>query len=260
MLAVCALPATAGASGSRPKLDYGVFIGDTKVTAAMFKYRTVVVDAQYLSATDIGRLHNNGRTVLTYLNIGSLEKFRSYYSRFSSITLGAYEGWPEERWIDVSKTSWKSFIVDLGKKLLRKKNVDGFFIDNTDVYYRFHKDRIYNGLLSICSSLRKTGAQVIINGGDEFVSRAIRSGRTRGCFTGVNQESVYTALGDDGSFAKASPKDRKYFTAYLDRVRKSKLTVYVVEYSADPALNAEIEKYSKKHGWHCYISPKLELT
>ena len=133
MLAVCALPATAGASGSRPKLDYGVFIGDTKVTAAMFKYRTVVVDAQYLSATDIGRLRKNGRTVLTYLNIGSLEKFRSYYSRFSSITLGAYEGWPEERWIDVSKTSWKSFIVDLGKKLLRKK-MSTVFSSTTPTY------------------------------------------------------------------------------------------------------------------------------
>jgi cysteinyl-tRNA synthetase, unknown class len=41
--------------------------------------KLVLVDAQYLSAAEIASMQERGQKVFTYLNIGSLETFRSYY-------------------------------------------------------------------------------------------------------------------------------------------------------------------------------------
>ena len=46
--------------------------------------------------------------VYTYLNVGSLEDFRDYYKEYEHLTIGAYENWDEEKWIDVSDKDWQS--------------------------------------------------------------------------------------------------------------------------------------------------------
>ena len=37
-----------------------------------------------------------------------IESFRSYDTDFEKYTLGAYENWPEEKWIDVSAPEWQA--------------------------------------------------------------------------------------------------------------------------------------------------------
>ena len=88
--------------------------------------------------------NNNVKEIYSYLNIGSIEDFRSYYDEYSAFTLGEYENWDEEKWIDVSNKEWQEFIskrVDV----LSQKGIDGFFIDNTDVFYVYPSDVIISG-------------------------------------------------------------------------------------------------------------------
>ena len=49
--------------------------------------------------------------------------------------------------------------------------VDGFFCDNSDVYYKYKKEGIYSGLVQILHGLRATGKDVVLNGGDTFAHR-----------------------------------------------------------------------------------------
>ncbi|MBQ0018477.1 MAG: hypothetical protein KBS63_04585 [Clostridiales bacterium] len=79
----------AGISGF--SYEYGVFLsaepGDVD---AMKEYRCVVIDAQEFSAEDIRRMHDLGQTVYSYINIGSVEKFRDYYGDYADTFVSRY--------------------------------------------------------------------------------------------------------------------------------------------------------------------------
>nr|MCR4674113.1 endo alpha-1,4 polygalactosaminidase [Lachnospiraceae bacterium] len=137
--------------------DYGVFIGVDMTTASIKektsyikkigKYKEVVIDASYWSNSDIKKLKKySTKKVYSYINIGAIENFRSYYNQFKGHTLGEYENWPEERWMDVSYKNWQTYVTKTMGPKLSKKGIDGFFVDNCDVYYHYHKTKIYKGL------------------------------------------------------------------------------------------------------------------
>ena len=87
-------------------------------------YDLLVCDAQYLSTAQIAQLKAQGnRRIFTYLNIGSLENFREYYKDYVDLTLGDYENWPEERWVDVSQQAWQNFVQKLTASVDRKSVV-----------------------------------------------------------------------------------------------------------------------------------------
>ena len=107
------------------KNDYGVFLNADASSLERFKkYDLIVIDAQYFTKKDIESLHQNGTKVYTYLNIGSVENFREYYKTYEKFTIGKYEHWDEEKWVDVSVPAWQKFIEQLSKKLF-EKGVDG---------------------------------------------------------------------------------------------------------------------------------------
>lgn len=79
------------------KNDYGVFLNADASSMERFKmYETIVIDAQYFTKRDIELLHQNGTVVYTYLNIGSIENFREYYTTYAELAIGEYEHWEEE--------------------------------------------------------------------------------------------------------------------------------------------------------------------
>ena len=134
----------------------------------LYDYKEVVIDAQYFSKRDIQTLHKKGVKVNTYLNVGSIENFRKYYKDYEHLAIGDYENWDEEKWIDVSSLEWQKFIKGLSGKLL-KKGVDGFFIDNCDVYCYAKTKKNFVGLVKILRNIKSLKKEVIINGGDVFV-------------------------------------------------------------------------------------------
>ena len=241
--------------------DYGVFIGVTKLDyKKLGQYNQVVIDAEYFSRTQIKKLKKAGvKKVYSYLNIGSLEEFRSYYDKYKDLTLGDYENWEGEHWMDVSSKRWQDFCVSKAKKL-KAKGIDGMFIDNCDVYYQYKTDKTYKGLVKILSRIRQNGSKIIINGGDSFVTRRLKESKKK-LFDAVNQECVYTRIDfSKKKFYKAKKSERVYFTKYLSRVKKAGVKVYVLEYSTSKKLTADSRKYAKKYGWGIYVASKLELV
>lgn len=242
---------------------YGVFIGCEPSQAARFApYQTVVIDAAYFTAEEITALHKAGHTVFSYLNIGSLEDFRPYYDRFCDQTLAPYENWEGERWMNVADTGWQTYVTGTLAADLIRKGVDGFFVDNCDVYYLYPTEAMFLGLTAILQPLRASGLSVVINGGDTYVTAyAQRFGTLAGILTGVNQESVFSSIDfDRGVFGHAAPDDRDYFTAYLQQVAALGGTVYLLEYTADTALIEEIAAYCEQQGYLYYIADSLELV
>lgn len=240
---------------------YGVFIGASRLDyKKLGKYDKVVIDAEYFSKAEISKLKKAGvKKVFSYLNVGSLEDFRTYYSDYKDLILGKYENWPGEYWIDVSNKRWQDLCIKRAKTL-KKKGVDGMFIDNCDVYYQYPKEKIYNGLDTILKKIKKNGLSIIINGGDSFVKRVMKK-VSKIYIDAVNQETVCTAINfSTGKFKKADTEEKKYFTEYLNKAKKKGIRIYVLEYATKSSIATEARKYAKKNGWNIYVSKNLELN
>ena len=247
------------------KYEYGVFLGVNAGKRAMRrfrKYETIVLDVQSgFDRDDIAALKARGHRVLSYINVGSVEKYRDYYNDYQDITLGKYDNWPDERWVDVSRQEWQDFILnDLSEKIM-DTGVDGFFVDNIDVYYQYHRDEIYNGVEAILKGLKEKG-DVIINGGDTFVLEYIEKGDPVDMILdGINQETVYTSIKDydRNRFGENSAEERDYFLYYTEKIKRTGKEVFLLEYTKKRSMKKKIGENCREKGYKYYISKSLDL-
>lgn len=241
---------------------YGVFLNLNKRNIKkLYRYKAVVIDAQFFSKKEIRKLKKHKIKVYSYINIGSLENFRSYYKEFKNLSLGHYENWAEERWINVADKSWQNFISNKLAPQLLNKGISGFFVDNCDVYYNYPKKSIYSGLIHLLKALRKKNTPVIINGGDTFVTKYSHSHKNlKPILTGVNQECVFTSINfKHNTTTSQKPSVRKYFLNYLSKLKKHNTKIYLLEYTKKKSVIDKINTYCKKHKYIYYASPDIEL-
>ncbi len=244
--------------------SYGVFLGanpDDLMYNYDNDYDIIVIDAQEFSKQDITKLKSNGTTVYSYLNIGSIENYRPYYSKYEKYTLDVYENWEDEKWVDVSEPKWQSFILDDLAPSILDKGVDGLFIDNVDVYYHYQDEPVFEGLTNILTGLKEKGTYILINGGDIYVHDYFDAyDNISDIMDGVNQETVFSAIDwDNDSFKESSMEDRKYFMYYVKNVATEGLDVYLLEYTDDENLKKQIVDYCENNNFYYYISDDLYL-
>ena len=248
------------------KTKYGVFLDYDGDLSELNKYNYIVIDAQYHGRDEIVDFSNGyQKYVYSYINIGSIEDFRDYYDEYADLALGDYENWDGEKWIDVSDPRWQDFILnDLAPELL-EKGIDGFFVDNCDVYYNYPTEEIMEGLTVIMKGLKGMGCDVIINGGDTFLDAYCTSGGAwTDVITGINQESVFSYIDwDNDSFTFASDEDREYFTDYIERYGDQGAYIFLIEYVDDAdehrTLRSGIKNYCEEHNYLYYISDSIDL-
>lgn len=258
-LSACAPTHTSGTS-----LDYGVFIdADPENLTTLSAYETVVIDAAYFSKEDIAQLHEHNVTVYTYLNIGSIETFRDAYPQLKRYTLSPYENWPDEYWVDVSALGWQEYIAQQAQVLVAK-DVDGFFLDNADVYYHYPQKDILDGLVEIINDLEAYGKKIMINGGDVFVTEAVLNQEIpRVQITSVNQECVFTNIDFIADkLLSQEAETSAYYQNYLQTCRENDLEVYLLEYAeaSDKALCLQIEAYCRENECIYYLASTKELS
>lgn len=246
---------------SEAKYAYGVFLSVEKNLDRLKDYEIVVIDAQHFKKEEIEAFKARGHKVYSYINIGSLENFRSYYKQYKSLKLGKYEHWDEEIWINVADSKWQDFITKKLMPSLMDKGIDGFFVDNCDVYYHYKKKEIMDGLTFMMKSMVATGKKVLINGGDCYLDAYCKSGgKWSDVITGINQETVFSKIiWNKNKFGTAGKEDHKYFTGYIERYAKQGADIYLLEYTKDKKLIKEIEQYCKDKGFGYYVSDSIEL-
>jgi hypothetical protein len=99
---------------------------DTSVPATVFD-----VDGFETPAGVVSRLHAMGRKVICYLDVGSWESYRPDAARFPRSVRGKrYEGFPDERWLDIRH--FHSFAAPLKRRfdLCARKGFDAVEPDN----------------------------------------------------------------------------------------------------------------------------------
>ena len=138
-----------------------------------------------------------------------------------------------------------------------EKGIDGFFVDNVDVYYYNKSDSIYNGVTIILKDLMKYNKKVVINGGDEYM---YKYSNIKEVATGINQESVFSSIDfDNHELVTQEPEDHEYFKEYVEFGASKGLDIYLLEYTTDKDLIDKIIKYTSEKGFKYYISDSIEL-
>ena len=81
------------------------------------------------------RLHGAGHEVVCYINAGAWEDWRPDAARYPKSVKGrALDGWPGERWLDVSRMDVLGPIISDRISLCAAKGFDGVEFDNVDGY------------------------------------------------------------------------------------------------------------------------------
>jgi len=242
--------------------SYAVLLGLNPEDAEILtNYDTVVIDAQYFTKDEIAAVQAEGTSVYTYLNIGSIETFREGYDSLKQFSLSRYDNWPDEYWMDVSRTEWQLFIAKEAQSLI-DKGVDGFFLDNADVCYLYPTSEIFDGLVSILQSLGQYEKPIVINGGDVFVSKAVlESESPLSCVTGVNQECVFTNIVfSTGLLIRQDDETSRYYRDYLARCKNAGLDVFLTEYAPENSqIEKTIQEYCSQNGFRYYLSHSINL-
>lgn len=245
-----------------------------KIIKTASNYDIVVIDAQDYTNSEIKAIKSSGAKVLTYINVGAIESDRPYFKdiKAKGLLICEYDNWDGEWWVSADNDAWYKHISSLSKSLL-EKGIDGFWVDNLDVYYMADeewkwsstkKNTLYIQLKKILKDLHDKG-YVMVNGGDVFVSRLIKEDTKyngTGIIDAINQETVFSCITNysgDGSFGKQLSEDKKYYQEYIKNVSKHKTDVFLLEYTRDNSIIEEAKKYCEDNGYTLCVSSTIRL-
>jgi uncharacterized protein (TIGR01370 family) len=140
--AALALTAAGGSarSQSTPPSSFAFAIGNgmlaggpVQVADRLGGFGLVVVDGELATGAEVAALRARGATVLAYLSVGTIEKWRSWYRRIKRFRLGAWADWKDEWFADVSRAKLRRAIAGRIAPRLLAKGFDGLFLDNVDM-------------------------------------------------------------------------------------------------------------------------------
>lgn len=200
-------------------------------------HRVINIDADpgvgNFSREQIAKLKAGGQNrVLSYLNLGAVESFRDYWrtaptglvpaGRNGAAQLSAYDGYPDERWMDPANPAWRALLLDHVIPRLVAQGVDGLYFDNLELLS--HGARDSNGPLppgsrqaglDLVREIRERWPNLVLvqqNG----LGPATRDGMTGGrpyaeLLDGVSHEEVFTTA--DGNDHYKTGTDREALAA-----------------------------------------------
>lgn len=99
---------------------------DTSIDADVYE-----VDGFDVGKKTVSKLHAQGRKVICYIDVGSWEQYRPDRGQFPKSVIGKkYEGYPNERWLDIRK--FRKFAKPLRARVAMcdRKGFDGVEPDN----------------------------------------------------------------------------------------------------------------------------------
>jgi hypothetical protein len=103
---------------------------DTSVPAGVYE-----TDGFFTPAKVVRQLHAEGRKVICYVDVGSWENYRPDRGSYPKSVIGKrYQGFPDERWIDIRRLHAIAAPIRGRFDLCRRKGFDGVEPDNVNGY------------------------------------------------------------------------------------------------------------------------------
>jgi endo-alpha-1,4-polygalactosaminidase (GH114 family) len=104
-------------------------------TADLFSTEVVDVDGFETSREVINSLHSQGKKVIAYVSVGTIEKRRPDSSLLSQEVIGkVYTEWPDEKWLDIRQIKKLKPWLRARLTMIQQKGFDAIEPDNLDGY------------------------------------------------------------------------------------------------------------------------------
>ena len=247
--------------------SFGVFLGmDFTGVNKLLDYQNVSIEIEEFKKNDIDRLKESNINIYAYLSVGSLENYRPYYDEFKQYTFQEYENWEDEKWIDVSVSSWQEKLNELATSF-KDLGADGLFLDNFDVYYYASEisaefgEKNYQGCYQILENLSKTGLKLLINSGTDFLERLDKENDSL-----INeidwyaQECVFSNIKNyqRNIFTRQNKEDREYYQSIINIMKKHS-NILLIEYTRNKTIINDVKSYCKENNCHYFITDNVEL-
>ena len=245
-----ALTAGAPARGGTPEPSSWAFaIGNGQlkgsaddVAERLGAFGLVVIDGEEATPADLDALHSSGSTVLAYLSVGTIEKWRSWYGKVKRYRLRAWQDWKDEWFADVSKRKLRRVLSRRIAPRILAKGFDGLFLDNVDmVETRGHRAQ-RAGMRKL---VRKLARLVHRNGDLLFTQNGAWGLRRLGLvdlLDGWNREDVtWTFDFDRRRYVHQSPRRVKKAQGELRKMAHRGLTTTATDYTKASNHEAEAE-------------------
>lgn len=250
---------------------FGAFLGaSARDVEKLLSYDEVAIDLDEFDSESIARLKAAGVVIDAYLSVGALENYRSYYEDFAHLTFMDYEHWQDERWIDVSNAAWQNKLQSEAARF-KSLGADNLFLDNYDVYYiaaeeydggNGFAEGIFAGLKAFTEALHSLDVGLLINSGTDFLERLNdENSTTIDLFSGYVQECVFSSIidYDEDVFGTAASEDKSYYLSVIE-IMKPRCQVYLLEYTKDDKLKAQVKEYCVENSFKYYISSSVGLV
>jgi cysteinyl-tRNA synthetase len=247
--------------------------------AEQFRIINLDADPEQGNVTDaqIRVLQAGGQNVvLSYLNVGACEKYRSYFERADKqlhalTTVYDRESYQDEKWADLSVEGYRKLIVDEVAQTLADRGVDGFYLDNLEVVE--HGERASYGPCN--AACKQGGIELVYELRKRFPDKLLvmqnatgtitRLGKTKdgvpfpSLLDGVAHEQVYTD--DDGNVVTDDDAraEMKAWSALDLTVNGRPFWLAVEEYvgtcnSSRRSAANQVFKQAKADGFSAYVT------
>lgn len=185
-------------------------MGDLDKVAQTFRIINIEADpaAANFTPAQIQQLKAGGKNrVISYLNLGSCERSRTYWSSAPSgltscgantaAQLAPYDGYPNETWMDVGNPEYQRLILEHVAPRLAAQGIDGFFLDNMEILENpdLCDDACIQGGLDLVRKIREkypTFVLIMQNATDDVLRTGTSNGRRfADLLDGLSHEDVY---------------------------------------------------------------------
>ena len=248
--------------------DYGAFLGRSENNIQGFdNYNYISLELDEYTDQVIQNLNNSGKKLFAYLNVGSLEEYRDYYDQFENITIGEYENWEDEKWLDITNSTWQNYVINTLAKGFKNRGAFGVYMDNVDVYSIAKEEHLNSSayavaLKNIIKGVSDLGLKVMLNGGAEFLDDMNnQNDNIFNSIWGYHQEEVFSLIEDydNNIFGVQDSEDSSYYKEILTLMKNKNKNLFILEYTTNQTLKEQIKQYCEINNIHFYISSDIDL-
>lgn len=192
------------------------------------RYDLVVVDGEQATRAQIATLHRAGALVLGYLDVGTIESYRSWYPLLKRYRMGFWGQWGEW-YARVSAPGYRNVIAGRVAPGLLAKGFDGLFLDNTDMIEVYPSQTAGMRALvrRLAAYVHARGKLLFAQNGEDEIGPLLRD------YDGWNREDVsWTYDFTRGRYVRQPRAEVREAQGALRRIRAAGLLVLATDYAA----------------------------
>jgi polysaccharide biosynthesis protein PelA len=196
------------------------------------EFDAVVIDGEEARAADVTALHDRGATVLGYLSVGTIEKWRGWYERVKRFRLAAWQDWRDEWFADVSRARLRRILAGDVAPAMLAKGFDGLFLDNVDMIEARRHRAQRSGMRKLVARLEGLlGETRLLFAQNGFWG--LRRFRILEHLDGWNREDVtWTYDFDRRRYVRSAPRETRWALDELERAAGRGLFTTATDYTA----------------------------